>query len=342
LEQQFDLADKKATLTVNGNVLAVSSPQGLVTVSSAIFNGGFKRVQAVLNVSVPDDYSDVVLHDDPFKLIRDSAKRIGITQDYTAMVTAAKIENYAFRTKRSNGFSVYVAATAGCSHGESSGETIQIQEITGTINIIVLIDGKPSESCMAAALITATEAKTAAVRDLDIRSRYTGDAATGSITDSLTVASTDMGTEISYGGPASELGQLVGSCVRSAVNEAIIKQDGWDAKRSVLERLKERHLPVEKLVSELSKVERLKVTAERLQKILDSNPVYAAALMAAAKFDDDLQKGLVPREFGDVAVLAKKFASCVVAREIVASDNEAVDLPPFVKQTLIAIVYSFN
>ncbi|MCW4024269.1 MAG: adenosylcobinamide amidohydrolase [Candidatus Bathyarchaeota archaeon] len=340
--EQFDLANKKATLTINGNVLGVSSPQGLVTVSSAIFNGGFKRVQAVLNVSVPDDYSDVVLHDDPFKLIRDSAKRIGITQDYTAMVTAAKIENYAFRTKSSNGFSVYVAATAGCSHGESSGETIKIQEITGTINIIVLIDGKPSPSCMAAALITATEAKTASVRDLDIRSRYTGDAATGSITDSLIIASTDEGSEISYGGPASELGQLIGSCVRSAVNEAIIKQDGWDAKRSVLERLKERHLPVEKLVFELSKVEGLKVTVEGLKKVLGDNPVYASALMAAAKFDDDLQKGLVPREFGEVSVLAKKVASCVVAGGAMASDYEVVDLPPFLKQTLIAILKSIN
>jgi adenosylcobinamide amidohydrolase len=337
---QIDLADKKALLTIDGNVLAVSSPKGLVTVSSAIFNGGFKKVKAVLNVSVPDDYSDVVLHDDPFKLIRDSAKRIGVTENYVAMVTAAKIKNYALYTRQEDDYSVTVAATAGCSHGESSGETIKVEEITGTINIIVLIDGKPSESCMAAALITATEAKTAAIRDLDIRSRYTGDAATGSITDSMVIASTDEGTEISYGGPASKLGQMVGWCVRSAVAEAIVKQDGWQATRSVLERLKERHLPPEKLASELSKVKDIKVTAQELDKILQQNPLYAATVMAAAKFDDDLKKGLIPAEFGNVLALTKKFASITVAKEADAetSNYSMVDLPPFLKQALIAIL----
>jgi adenosylcobinamide amidohydrolase len=340
--EQFDLADKKAVLTIDGNVLAVSSPKGLVTASSAIFNGGFKKVQVILNVSVPDDYSDVVLHEDPFKLIRDSAQRIGVTKDYVAMVTAAKIKNYALYTKHEDGFSVSVAATAGCSHGESAGETIKVEEITGTINIIVLIDGKPSESCMAASLITATEAKSAAIRDLDIRSRYTGDAATGSITDSLVIASTNEGTEISYGGPASKLGQLVGWCVRSAVAEAIVKQDGWDATRSVLERLKDRHLPVEKLASEVSKIKSLKISPEKLKQILENHPIYAAAIMAATKFDDDLKKGLVPKEFGDLLALSKKFAFCAVPKKATEAqfNYPEVDLPPFLKQTLIAIVRS--
>ena len=43
---------------------------------------------------------------------------------------------------------------------------------------------------MVASLITATEAKSAALRDFDVRSLYTGDSATGSITDSVTIAST--------------------------------------------------------------------------------------------------------------------------------------------------------
>src|SRR5665648_1030296 len=105
------------------------------------------------------------------------------------MVTAAKIKNYSLVTKKASDFSVSVVATAGCSHGESSGEEMDVQEIVGTINIIVLIDGNPSESCMVAALITATEAKSAVLRDFDVRSRYTGDSATGSITDSVTAVS---------------------------------------------------------------------------------------------------------------------------------------------------------
>ena len=119
---------------------------------------------------------------------------------------------------------------------------MDVQEIAGTINIIVLIDGNPSESCMVAALITATEAKSAVLRDFDVRSRYTGDSATGSITDSVTVASTCSGKTLSLAGPASKLGKLVGYCARRAVTEALLKQEPIWACRTVLDRLKERHL----------------------------------------------------------------------------------------------------
>ena len=123
------------------------------------------------------------------------------------MITAAKVKNYSLVTKKSDDFSVSVVATAGCSHGESSGEEMDVEEAPGTINIIVLIDGKPTESCLVASLITATEAKSAALRDFDVRSFYTGDSATGSITDSVTVATTSQGKTIVYGGPASKLGR---------------------------------------------------------------------------------------------------------------------------------------
>ena len=120
---------------------------------------------------------------------------------------------------------------------------MDVEESPGTINIIVFIEGNPTDSCMIASLITATEAKSAALRDFDVRSFYTGDSATGSITDSVTVATTNQGKDIIYGGPASKLGQMVGYCTRKAVTEALIKQEPIWACRTVLDRLKERHLP---------------------------------------------------------------------------------------------------
>ena len=114
---------------------------------------------------------------------------------------------------------------------------------------------------MVASLITATEAKSAALRDLDVRSLYTGDSATGSITDSVAVASPCIGKTINYGGPASKLGKAVGYCTRKAVTEALIKQEPFWANRTVLDRLKERHFPLEKLAAEVSKVDGLSVDA---------------------------------------------------------------------------------
>ena len=222
--EQINLADN-VKLIVKDNVLAVFCDNALKTVSSAFYNGGSKQVKAVLNVGVPEGYNDRSLHLDPLELITSSAAKLGFTKDYLAMVTAAKIQNYSLVTEKTDDFSVSVAATAGCKHGESSGEEMDVQEIRGTINIIVLIDANPLDSCMVASLITATEAKSAALRDFDIRSRYTGDSATGSITDSVTIVSTSQGKTISYGGPASKLGKAVGYCTRKAVTEALMKQE---------------------------------------------------------------------------------------------------------------------
>jgi iron complex transport system ATP-binding protein len=337
--EQFNLADS-VKLVIKDNVLAVLSDKGLMTVSSAIFNGGFSQVKAVLNVGVPEGYNDLSLHLDPLALITSSAAKLGLTKDYLAMLTAAKVKNYSLVTKKAGDFSVSVAATAGCSHGESSGEEIDVQEIVGTINIIVLIDGNPTESCMVASLITATEAKSAALRDFDVRSRYTGDSATGSITDSVTVASTSHGKTIGYGGPASKLGKLVGYCTRKAVTEALIKQEPIWACRTVLDRLKERHLPLEKLAAELSKVDGLAVDEKALAEILKNKPLASAYLLAAAKLDDDFKKNLLPAELGKVDELSKCFgnlARCQLDCSKVAG-YDSVDLPPFLKHALINIV----
>jgi adenosylcobinamide hydrolase len=339
--EQIDLSDN-VKLIVKENVLAIFCDSALKTVSSAIYNGGTNQVKAVLNVGVPEGYSDLSLHLDPLELITSSAAKLGLTKEYLAMVTAAKVKNYSLVSKKSDKFSVHVAATAGCSHGESSGEEMDVQEIVGTINIIVLIDGNPSESCMIAALITATEAKSAVMRDFDVRSHYTGDSATGSITDSVTVASTCSGKTLSLAGPASNLGKLVGQCARRAVTEALLKQEPIWACRTVLDRLKERHIGLEKMASEISKVEGLTVGVEELTKILRNNKLAGFYLLAAAKMDDDYKKNLLPKDFTNWTEVSKCFGTYTrLMRNCSKMPNyDFVDLPPFLKHTLIKIVKS--
>jgi adenosylcobinamide amidohydrolase len=326
LDQQQQLAGN-VQFILKDNVLAVTSPDGLATVSSAVFNGGAKRVQSVLNIGVPKGYSDVALHMDPFVLITESAAKLGITKDYLAMVTAANVHNFSLVTQKTPDFNVAVAATAGCQHGEASGENINVEEITGTINIIVFIDGNPAESCMVASLITATEAKTATLRAFDVRSRYTGDPATGSITDSVTVATTGKGTPITLGGPASTLGKVVGSCTRQAVAEALLRQEPFWGARSVADRLRERHLPLEKLAAEISKIQGLVISADELEQILKQNPAAGWQLLAAAKLDEDYKKNLLPTDFVDWSSASQN-----------RSEYSAVDLPPFIKAALIHFV----
>ena len=338
--EQFNIADG-TKLVVKENVLAVICDNPLNVVSSAIFNGGCKPATAVLNVGVPEGYDDRSLHLDPLELITLSAAKLGLNKDYVAMLTAAKIKNYSLVQTKTADFSVTVVATAGCSHGESSGEEMNVQEISGgTINIIVLIDANPTQSCMVASVITATEAKSAVLRDFDVRSLYTGDSATGSITDSVVVTSTGRGKNINYGGPASKLGKALGYCTRKAVAEGLFKQEPIWGCRTVLDRLKERHLPLEKLAAEVSQVEGLRVDAKKLTEILEGNPVALANLLAAAKLDDDVKKNLLPAELGDVAQLSKCFCNPTYTMDNCSKllNYDSVGLPPFLKQALIKIV----
>ena len=130
-----------------------------------------------------------------------------------------------------------------------------------------------------------------------MRSRYTGDSATGSITDSVTVASTCKGKTLTLGGPPSKLGKIVGYCVRKAVSEALPKQEPFWVCRTVLDRLKERHLGLEKLAVEVSKVDGLAISPQELKEILKNKPFASAYLLAAAKMDDDYKKNLLPTDF---------------------------------------------
>lgn len=348
--KQTDLFGTPTKLVVEDNVLAVVSGSGLTTVSSAIYNGGFKKVQAILNIQVPEGYSDLALHADPLHLVRLSAEKIGVYDNYLAMITAAKIANRHHITKTDGDITVNVIATAGASHGECAGEKIGAEHASGTINIIVVVNGNPTDSCLVAAFVTATEAKTAALNDLDIRSRYSGEAATGTITDSLSMAATNTGPVIELGGPASKLGQLIASCVREAVKEAVKKQDGTLPSRSVAMRLEARHQPFERIASELSKINSLntdkKALMEKLKKIF-ANPLYASFLMAAAKLDDDIKKELIPSDFGNVDYVSERFGSLIsgagsahakTREQCGEPELEGVGLPPFLKHALFNIL----
>jgi len=334
---------KNVRLILKDNVLGVLSESELNTVSSVFYNGGFCRTRAIINTEVPVTYGDRRLHDDPKAFVLTAAKKLGVPSDFVGMVTAAKIKNFSLVKKKKGELRVCVIATAGCSHSESAGEKIDVEEIEGTINVIVIVDADPTESCLVATLATVVEAKAAAMRDLDIRSRYTGDSATGTITDSIVVAATNRGPKMILGGPPSELGQLVGNSVRQAVMEAITKQGECLLSRSVLDRLRERHLSVEKLASELCKLKSLD-TGEgalnsRLSLILKT-PFSASVVMAAVKLDDDLVKGLVPAELRETGVLARHFGGLLNRVAVKETELKTVNLPPFLREVLVALLKS--
>jgi adenosylcobinamide amidohydrolase len=344
---KIDLLGNRVGLILKENVLAVLAEVELSTVSGAIYNGGFRKTKAILNMEVPEEYGDRRLHDDPIAFVKHSAEKLELSHDFIGLITAAKIKNFALASEEKEGIVVRVVATAGCSHAEAAGEEIDAQQVDGTINVIVLIDANPSESCMVASLATTVEAKASAMRELDIRSRYTGELATGTITDSIVVAATNTGRTISLAGPASLLGQLVAYCTKKAVKEAITKQGESLPHRSIESRLTERHLSVGILAAELSKIRALggrrEALALRLSSLLRDDPLFAAFVMAAAKMDEDTLKGLVPRELGKSEEFGIALGSALLNKTpsqtmmtATAVELASINLPPNLKQVLIA------
>ncbi len=348
--KQIPLVGSNVRMVLKDNIIAVMSDEELSTVSSAIYNGGARKARTILNIQVPEGYSDLLLHNNPFKLVFDSAEKLGVTGEFIAMITAAIVNNFSLATKKDGDTTVNVIVTAGCSHAESAGELIDAKVTDeGTINTIIVIDGNPTESCLVGCLVTAVEAKVTAMRELDIRSRYSGDPATGTVTDAIVVAATNRGTPIYLGGPASKLGQIVAYCTKQAIKETVAKENANIPHRSILQRLQNRHLPVEKLAFELAKSKSLhldeKTLTVKLTKILTDDPLLASIVLAASKLDEDISKGIVPPEIKDTDAVSKEFGNLLLQTKNnnnvnPGEDYSAVDLPPFIKYALINIVKS--
>ncbi len=155
------------------------------------------------------------------------------TEDIAQMDTAADMDNLAVITKEYKPFVVTALVTAGAKTnalrtGVDEGTHIEGEEPKGTVNIIILTNARLTDGAMARAIVTATEAKTAAFEDLKVPSSYTKNVqATGTGTDSVIVVSGIKGPRVTYTGGHSRIGELIGKAVYEAVVEALGKQNGF-------------------------------------------------------------------------------------------------------------------
>jgi adenosylcobinamide amidohydrolase len=215
------------------------------------------------------------------------------------------MQNVAVSNKKSDTIGLITFVTAGTSIAVTAGDNTASKPNSfehkkcGTINIIVLIDGNLTESCMVDAVKTATEAKTVALRELDIRSRFSGDVASGTMTDSIAIACTRSGGAIKYAGTFTVLGELIGKAVRESVEIAVLKQEEIAPNRSLMKRLEERGISFEGIMSLADpkircenprKYQRLK--EQMLLALSDKNIV--SLVLASLRFDDDARNGLIP------------------------------------------------
>ena len=168
----------------------------------------------------------------------------------TGISTAAQMENVSIKSETYKDITVTAIVTGGVeTNGGRVGDPASYDELDGksfdkpnhgTINIMLHINVDLTEGALARALVTCTEAKTAALQELMAPSRYSIGLATGSGTDStIVIANSDSAIQLANAGKHCKLGELIGVSVKAAVKEALFLQTGLspEAQHDVIKRV---------------------------------------------------------------------------------------------------------
>ena len=194
-------------------------PLLLRVLSSAVVGGGLAEARAVINLHVAKDDPCV----DPPGLIETFARRAAVHEPYVGLLTSACTEHATVGEAAGFGFQAVAVATVGLSNRIAAGRSAARPWVPSTINTIVVVEADPEPAALVNAVITATEVKALALMEASIGDGD-GGPATGTSTDAVVIAATGRGPRARFGGPASELGWVIGRAVREALANGI---RGW-------------------------------------------------------------------------------------------------------------------
>jgi len=214
---------------------------------------------------------------------------LGRRPETTALLfTGADVDRLSVQQRNHREMAVTALVTAGIeSNARRAGCDAGHWYEPGTINIILMTNMQLSPRAMTRALVTATEAKSAALQDLDIRSSVAPHRpATGTGTDNIIVVQ-GAGTAIDNAGGHSKMGQLIAEAVAAGVREAIFRQNGIAARRPLVQRMAERGVNLWNMVADTScdcagRRGELGIVLERL--LLEDR--YTGFIEAAMALDD--------------------------------------------------------
>jgi len=354
---------------VDKHKLLISSERPLDVLSSAVHNGGFKKVNNIISIHVPEDNDDNCnrniddldkeLHENPENILKRAIVKLGNDPDeVVGMMTHADVRNVEVSHRRLQDITLSAFVTAGVEVAATAGElTISKPgssniDPVGTINVILLVDGNLTESCMVDAVKTVIEAKTVALRELDIRSYFSGDPASGTVTDSVVVACTKRGAPVKYAGTATVLGELIGESVKDSLKKTLYNEQQVVADRCLTKRLDERKISLENamnlfLVTHPNLTENFEHFKEKVQHAL-SNPKIVPLVVAGIRLDDDLKVGLIPSMFDKsmvIEIFQLNIAKCLCNKKQSATlklEDTSLDaiknLGPFIRRILWAIM----
>jgi len=258
------------------------------------------------------------------------------------LFTGADMDNLAIKKQRFREMEVWAMVTAGVKSNavRMSKDKGRFYE-PGTINIILLSNMKLTQRAMTRAIISATEAKAAALMDLDIRSSDSSllHGATGTGTDNIIVVQ-GTGIEIDNSGGHSKLGELIAKAVYQGVQEAIRKQNKITASRNIFQRLQERQISIYSLTSAMTCdcIQKKSDFVGAVEKILLDNR-YASFIESALAISDVYEKGLL-NDLSAYQLWCRMMAEDIAGKKIdQMKDLVAIeDMPVVLKMALDALL----
>ena len=211
-------------------------------------------------------------------------------------------------------------------------------EKPGTINIMIFTNTRLSPRAMTRAMITATEAKSAALQGLDIRSSYSSmkNQATGTGTDNILIVQGD-GPEVDASGGHTKMGELLAKAVYDGVIEAVLKQNGIASHRHVFQRLKERKISI----WEISR--RYILNLSRLSELetLLLEPRYQSYMAAAFAISDDYESGLIT-DLAGFTLWSKAVANEIGGKTVELKLVEDQQMPIVLRTAISAFICGIN
>jgi adenosylcobinamide hydrolase len=199
--------------------------------SNGVWNGGMVLANQFVNWKVPLDFD----MSDPEDAMKRQLMAWNIEGSHcVGLQTAAKLTHASINqisdSSADASFHAACCVTVGTGNAVRAGQPRETYPayIPGTVNCIVLIDGRMTESAIANAWITITEAKTAALQDAGICDANNGMLATGTTTDAIVVAvsQAERFSQVHrYAGTATTIGYALEQIIYQAVYTSVVTQN---------------------------------------------------------------------------------------------------------------------
>lgn len=195
--------------------------------SSSVLNGGFCKASHFFNTKVDANFlGERTEFEKPAVTLANIAEANKWRGEAVGMMTAALMASFRRIKLEEQGVWIEVFLTSGISNARRAGDKADYRlmnddcEKVGTINMIILTNARLSQNSMIECIMMATEAKSACLQDLNVKSPVSGKIATGTGTDSCAIAS-GSGPKVEYCGKHVLFGELLAKTVYQALKNSL-------------------------------------------------------------------------------------------------------------------------